>query len=134
MLNFIYKLTGGNFRNTPHFLDTAELTAAFAIGYDWLYDNWTDDQRTTIRNAIVDYGLSYGLQVYKNPNVTYGWWHNGVNGNWNCVSNGGLIMGSLAIYEDDTSGVAAELLPLAVQNAVANCARGAPLLFSKSLV
>jgi hypothetical protein len=28
-----------------HFLDTAEMTHAFAIGYDWLYDAWTPEQR-----------------------------------------------------------------------------------------
>ncbi|KAG8875439.1 hypothetical protein FRC20_003853 [Serendipita sp. 405] len=107
--------------NTAHFLDLAELTAAFAIGYDWLYDAWTDEQRTTIRTAIVNYGLRYGLTSYTDAAATYSWWHN-VNGNWNCVSNGGMILGSLAILEDDTTGTASQLLPLAVANAVANCA------------
>ncbi|CCA69124.1 hypothetical protein PIIN_03024 [Serendipita indica DSM 11827] len=107
--------------NTAHFLDLAELTAAFAVGYDWLYDQWTDAQRTEIRNAIVNYGLHYGLLSYTDPASTYGWWHN-VNGNWNCVSNGGLIMGALAVYEDDTTGTASQLLERAVPNAVANCA------------
>jgi hypothetical protein len=107
--------------NTAHFLDLAELTAAFAIGYDWLYDQWTTDQRDTIRNAIVDYGLTYGLNAYTNTSSTYRWWQT-VNGNWNCVSNGGLILGSLAILEDDTTGTASALLQQAVPNAVANCA------------
>lgn len=40
------------------------------------------------------------------------------------VSNGGLILGSLAIYEDDTTNTASQLLERAVPNAVANCARG----------
>lgn len=108
--------------NTAHFLDLAELTAAFAIGYDWLYDEWTNDQRTSIRDAIVNYGLSYGLSSYTEA-TTFGWWQ-GVKGNWNCVSNGGLILGSLAVYEDDTTGTAAELLGYAVPNAVENCAHG----------
>jgi hypothetical protein len=69
--------------NTSHFLDCAEMTAAFAIGYDWLYDQWTGDQRTAIRDAIVNYGIGFGLNSYTNTSSTYGWWHN-VNGNWNC--------------------------------------------------
>jgi len=108
--------------NTQHFLDVAELTAAFAIGYDWLYDQWTDDQRTSIREAIVNYGLGYGLNAYTNTSSTYRWWQT-VNGNWNCVSNGGLILGSLAILDDDTTGTASALLQQAVPNAVANCAK-----------
>ncbi|PVG03343.1 hypothetical protein CPB86DRAFT_793765 [Serendipita vermifera] len=107
--------------NTAHFLDLAEMTAAFAIAYDWMYDSWTTEQRDTIRQAIIDYGLSYGLSSYTDSGSTYAWWQN-VNGNWNCVSNGGLILGSLAIADEDTSGVASRLLDLAVPNAVANCA------------
>lgn len=107
--------------NTAHFLDLAELTAAFAIGYDWLYDQWTTDQRTQIREAIINYGLKFGLSSYTDPLSTYRWWQT-VNGNWNCVSNGGLILGSLAIIDEDTTGTAAALLAQAVPNAVANCA------------
>lgn len=107
--------------NTAHFLDLAELTAAFAIGYDWLYDQWTTDQRAQIREAILNYGLKFGLSSYTDPLSTYRWWQT-VNGNWNCVSNGGLILGSLAIIDEDTTGTAAALLAQAVPNAVANCA------------
>jgi hypothetical protein len=69
--------------NTAHFLDLAEMTAAFGIAYDWLYDSLTTDQRDTVRQAIIDYGLSYGLESYTNSSSTYAWWQN-VNGNWNC--------------------------------------------------
>lgn len=30
-----------NWNDANHFLDTAEMTHAFALGYDWLYDYWT---------------------------------------------------------------------------------------------
>jgi hypothetical protein len=94
----------------------AELTAAYAIAYDWLYDQWTDDQRTTIRNDIITYGLSYGVAAYS----TNAFWQT-VNGNWNCVSNGGLIMGCLAIQGDDTTGACNTLLDQALQSAVQYC-------------
>ena len=42
------------------------------------------------------------------------------------VSNGGLILGALAILDDDTTGTASSMLNYSVPNAVANCARGAP--------
>ena len=38
--------------NPAHFLDTAEMTHAFALGYDWLYDRWT--RRTAARVARGD--------------------------------------------------------------------------------
>lgn len=35
--------------NPSHFLDTAEMTAGLAIGYDWLYHGWTAEQQQTLR-------------------------------------------------------------------------------------
>jgi hypothetical protein len=98
------------------------LTAAFAIGYDWLYSAWSSDQLTAIRWSITNLGLRYGLLAHTST-TAYSWW-TGVNGNWNCVCNGGLVMGALAIMDEDTTGIAAQLLSLAVPNAVKNCANG----------
>jgi hypothetical protein len=80
--------------NPKHFLDTAEMTHAFAIGYDWLYDAWTAGQRQTLREAIVKHGFTPGLKVY----ATGGWWAKTRN-NWNQVCNGGLGIGALALAE-----------------------------------
>jgi len=104
----------------------AEFTNAFAIAYDWLYDIWDGDQKEKIMWSIINLGLKYGLMVHTNDPATkdYNWWTTDVNGNWNCVCNGGLILGSLAIMENDPTGTAAALLPLAVSNAAANCAMG----------
>jgi len=65
--------------NSQHFLDLAELTAAYAIAYDWLYDQWTSDQRSTIMSNIITYGLDYGVTAY-----AQGAFWQSVNGNWNC--------------------------------------------------
>ncbi|CAK5267623.1 unnamed protein product [Mycena citricolor] len=107
--------------NSAHFLDTAELSAAFGIAYDWLYDMWTDDQKSKIRTSLIQYGLEPGVQGYTNSSVYTGWW-NAVDGNWNCVCNNGLTMAALAILGDDTTGHAEQLLGLTVNNAKAHCA------------
>lgn len=80
--------------NPPHFLDTAEMTHAFALGYDWLFDHWTDEQRRLLREAIVAKGLRPGLAVYESGK---GWPKN--ENNWNQVCNGGLLSGALAIAD-----------------------------------
>ncbi|KAG6836541.1 hypothetical protein H0H93_006921 [Arthromyces matolae] len=103
--------------NSGHFLDVAELTAAFAIAYDWLYPQWTDDQKTQIRNDIINYGLHYGIT----PNSSVLWWQTNTEGNWNCVCNNGLTLGALAILGDDTSGIAEEVLGQTIPNALQNC-------------
>jgi hypothetical protein len=82
--------------NPSHFLDTAEMTYAFGIAYDWFHSSWSDPQRRTLRQAIVDLGLKPGLQVYQSARG----WHTNVN-NWNQVCNGGLSIGALAIADEE---------------------------------
>ncbi|KZO98789.1 hypothetical protein CALVIDRAFT_544643 [Calocera viscosa TUFC12733] len=108
--------------NDIHFLDLAEFTAAYAIAYDWMYDAWSDDQRTALMWSILNLGLSYGVTAYTDASYGNGWWRS-VNGNWNCVCNSGLTMGALAILGDDPTGTAAQILSYTVSNAQANCAQ-----------
>ncbi|CAN5373253.1 hypothetical protein BH10PLA1_BH10PLA1_04370 [soil metagenome] len=76
-----------------HFLDTAEMTAALAIGYDWLWAELSADQRQVIRQAIVEKGIA---PSYAKPMT----WTRGGN-NWNQVCNGGMVLGALAVAEDE---------------------------------
>ncbi|MDO8540362.1 MAG: heparinase II/III family protein [Opitutaceae bacterium] len=96
--------------NPAHFLDTAEMTHAFALGYDWLYDRWTDEQRRVLREAIVTKGLREGMKVYESGK---GWAKN--ENNWNQVCNGGLISGALAIADHEPK-LAARIVREAVQS------------------
>jgi hypothetical protein len=96
--------------NPSHFLDTAEMTHAFALGYDWLYDRWTADQRRALREAMVTKGLREGLKVYDSGK---GWPKN--ENNWNQVCNGGLISGALAIADEEPA-LAARIVHEAVRS------------------
>lgn len=76
-----------------HFLDTAEMTHAFAIAYDWLYSYWTEERRDTIRTAILSKGLNAGLSQF----TSNAGWTKPDSNNWNMVCTGGLTMGALAL-------------------------------------
>lgn len=82
--------------NPPHFLDTAEMSHAVGVGYDWLFDWLNDESKKTIRTALIEKGLKPGIDVYKKG----GWWTVS-EFNWNQVCNGGMIAGALAIAETD---------------------------------
>jgi hypothetical protein len=84
--------------NPPHFLDVAEMTAALAIGYDWLYNDLSAESRKRIRKAIVEKGIRPSL--YKSKSGKELWWVNGTN-NWNQVCHGGMTCGILAVMEDE---------------------------------
>jgi uncharacterized protein YjdB len=78
-----------------HFLDTGEMTAAFALGYDWLYNYWTPERRTVLRDAIVEKGLNAALPIYNQSN----YFTQNIN-NWNAVCNGGIGLGALAVGDE----------------------------------
>jgi len=77
-----------------HFLDTAEMTAALALGYDWYYDVLTEAQKNKISSAIIEKGLQ------KSNAKSNDWWIKGDN-NWNQVCHCGMVLGALAVFEDD---------------------------------
>jgi len=87
--------------NPSHFLDVAEMTTALAIGYDWLYNDLDKNSRQIIKDAIVNKGL---LPSIENDQ----WWLKATN-NWNQICNAGMVLGALAVYEDEPE-LAAEII------------------------
>jgi hypothetical protein len=80
--------------NPFHFLDVAGMTMAVAIGYDWLFDTLSETTREKVRKAIIDKAFTPAgnekyTSFYKSSN------------NWNQVCNAGLVLGALAIYDEE---------------------------------
>ena len=80
--------------NPSHFLDVAEMTMGVAIGYDWLYDRMTPEERKTLARAIIDKGLKPALSEAN------AWFYRSEI-NWNSVCNAGMVYGALAVWEAD---------------------------------
>ncbi|MDP4681036.1 MAG: heparinase II/III family protein [Cyclobacteriaceae bacterium] len=78
--------------NPTHFLDVGEMTMALAIGYDWLYDELSEETKKVVREAIVEKGLK---QSY---NDEYNWFLKSEH-NWNQVCNAGMTYGALAVRD-----------------------------------
>lgn len=95
--------------NPAHYLDVAEMTLGVAIAYDWVYDKWSNRERKTIRNAIIEKGLEPSF-VPQNEKT-----FNKVSNNWNPVCHAGLVFGALAVWENDRSE-AAQVVNRALQN------------------
>ncbi len=98
--------------NPSHFLDTGEMTLAVAVGYDWLFDQISADERAAFRRAIVEKGI--------NPSFAEKHWWIAATNNWNQVCHGGLVAGALAIAEDEPA-----LAMQVVERAVVNLPRAA---------
>ncbi|MEI7730162.1 MAG: DUF4962 domain-containing protein [Verrucomicrobiota bacterium] len=102
--------------NPKHFLDTAEMSLGFAIGYDWLFDYWTPQQKTVLRTAIVEKGLKLGVdcQRGKAAKGVGSFWVR-AHHNWNQVCNGGIGMGALAVA-DEVPALAGEFLEASLKS------------------
>ncbi len=74
-----------------------EMTFGMAVGYDWLYDELTPDERALVRKAIVEKGLQAGIDYYQSQRR----WVRG-NGNHNQIPNACMIIGALAIGDEET--------------------------------
>jgi oligo-alginate lyase len=90
--------------NPSHFLDVAEMTAALAVGYDWLGDEMSKSERQTVAGAILTKGLQPALDLARR-NKGFPRMHN----NWNQVCWGGILLGALAIG-DEQPDIMRELL------------------------
>ena len=102
--------------NPSHFLDTAEMSHAVGVGYDWLHAFLDEKTRRRIRRGLIEKGMKPGLEIYEK-----GGWCTESAFNWNQVCNGGLLVGALSIadtdpeYLDEILPYARESLPKALE-------------------
>lgn len=80
-----------------HYLDTAEMTAAVAVAYDWLYEELPTSLKKEIQACIYRNALTRVLKEYRQGGP--GSWAKRET-NWNVVCNTGMVLGALAVAED----------------------------------
>ena len=96
--------------NPSHFLDVGEMSWAFALGYDWLYDYLDDEQKKIVREALYTHGLLAAETIMKT--------RTGFSqdfSNWNGVCSGGIGVAALAIG-DEYLHLAPELISIAIES------------------
>lgn len=98
-----------------HFLDTAAIMTGMAIGYDWLYNDLSDTQKTTIATAIYNKGVAKAYQQHQSPYCNFNWTGNKTN--WNFVCNSAAIIGALSVADINSyKSTATELVSSALQS------------------
>ncbi len=78
--------------NPLHFLDVGEMAMALALGYDWLYDYLTPQNKKMIRDAIL-------IKAFKTAEDTDARFYRDIN-NWNSVCNCGFAYAGLALIDE----------------------------------
>ena len=106
--------------NPRHFLDTAEMSTGFALGYDWLYHWMNDEQREYIRQNMIEKGFKQVMEDFEDkPRTrTYKWYQDYPGDNWKLVCTGSMSMAALAFGdEEDARSIAADVLNYAFREA-----------------
>lgn len=96
--------------NPSHFLDVGEMTMAVAIGFDWLYDNISEENKKTIENAVREKAFT------PSKNNKYNYFYRRAY-NWNQVCNAGLLYGAIAFKDE---------LPEEADNIITRCLESNP--------
>lgn len=84
-----------------HYLDTGTMSSAVAIGFDWLYDAMTEEQRESIAKAAQKFGLATAKQAYFSSADFNDFWAD-TETNWGFICNGGIANLALATGEYNT--------------------------------
>ena len=79
--------------NHNHYLDAATYTLVLSIGLDWLYDDWSEAERTLLAKRIA--GQTLTRSVERIADHSFLW----ADFNWNQICNNDLVFGALAIAE-----------------------------------
>jgi len=90
--------------NPSHFLDVAEMATALGLGYDWLHDRLTPEERAKIKRALLDKALAYVPPAYARADPereSFPFVKGNLTNNWNQVCNGGFLIAALALAEDE---------------------------------
>ena len=77
------------------FLNTAEISTAYAIAYDWLYDAWSDQQKAVMRNALIEKNFRIANKLF---DTGTDWTQQ--DANWIAVCDGGILMAATALMGD----------------------------------
>lgn len=98
----------GDAKTSP--LGMAEMAFGVALGYDWLYDEFTADERLVIEDVLMEKAIKpYYDQVSNDI-----WWGT-VESNWNIVCNGGVLTAIMALNEK-SGDIGAEAFSIGLEN------------------
>ena len=78
-----------------HYLDTAEMTYAVALGYNYLNDKLTSEQKKTIEKNIIEKGLITSCENGNYSSFSRSYM------NWNQVCNSGIATAAVILFNTD---------------------------------
>lgn len=110
----IYRNWGTYYRG----IDNSEMCFAVALAYDWLFYEWSENQRQRLQAALKRHAIDRARSYFDNQM----WWTKPVKfSNWNFVGNAGFLAAGLALGRDMGHE---ELIEGVLQDSLASLKRG----------
>ena len=86
--------------NEAHQLDMCEISVNVSLGYEWLSDYLSNEQKIKIKNAMLEKSFNKELELSKNSR-----WFDENRSNWGIVCYSSLILSGLAMTDKDNIDV-----------------------------
>ena len=98
-----------------HFLGTAEISFGIAVAYDTFYNEWDDEQKKIVRDAMIRNSFQPMLETYSGQREEQYWIKR--YDNWTSVCAGGVLAAAIAMVdEEDAAPYCEKLLGETVQS------------------
>ena len=82
-----------------HLISASEMAVGVAIAYDWMYNEWTDEQKQIMEKALIEKYIRPSEKKYYMENTLY--YHVPDTSNRGAVNNGGSVICGIAMFEKD---------------------------------
>lgn len=108
------------------FLMTSRALVSLGMAYDFLYDEFTPEERGRIAEAMVEKGFKPAMVLYYGQADEAVWPWCIRRTNWNFISNSGIIFAASVLFGEYETDICADVLEKAVQSLEFACIYFAP--------
>ncbi len=108
------------------FLMTSRALVSCALAYEFLYDEFTENERKAIAEAMVEKGFKPAMVLYYGNADEACWPWCIRRTNWNIIPNSGIIFAAAVLFDEYETDICADVLEKAVQSLEYACIYFAP--------
>lgn len=107
-------------------LMTSRALVTLSMAYDFLYDEFTPDEREKMAKAMVEKGFKPTLELYYGRGKEEDWPWVIRRTNWNFIPNSGMIFAACTLFGEYETDICADILEKAIQSLEFACIYLAP--------
>ena len=108
------------------YLMTARALITVATAYDFLYDEFSEQERELLAHAMIEKGIKPAFKLYYGHEDELAWPWCIRRTNWNVISNSGIIFAACVLFDEYETDICADAIEKAIQSLEYACIYFAP--------